>query len=334
MIQHSAEQPPLGTILRTILLAMLLIVLPAVDWSIFGWLHMLLPLLGMVLPIRYGSRVGSRMLFTAAILALLLHLLLRSLDTYIFSCTLLFAGFFLATSLRKWKEPAISGAMGTLALAGSWLVLSLLFSFGAELSPYGRLQQNLDQSLLETQQYYRQSALQSGDGSGGGAALSADNLLLIDATLEQLRMVVPVVLPAMLGAAILMLIWTTMILGNLFLPRIGGTAPWPEYRYWQLPERLIWFLITSAVLALLPVPLLRAVGINAVILLSIIYCFQGLAITIYFMNKWKVPLLFRSFFYVMIIFQSLGTLVLLIVGIAENWVDFRKLKKKEEETLP
>jgi hypothetical protein len=53
-----------------------------------------------------------------------------------------------------------------------------------------------------------------------------------------------------------------------------------------------------------------------------------MAIAVFFMNKWNVPLLLRSFFYVMIVFQSLGTLILLIFGIADIWFDFRKLKQE------
>jgi hypothetical protein len=328
--RETPEQPQIGTILRTIVLAVLLMVLPAVAWSLFGWLHLLLPLLGLVLPTRYGRVAGGRMLFTAAAIALVVHVPLRSLDSFIFSFTLLLCGYVLAISARRGEGPAESGLKGSLALAASWAAASLILSIGAEMSPYGRLQSNLDEGLRETQQYYRESALQS----GGEAAISADNLLLIDSTLDQLRQVVKVILPAMLGSAILLLVWFSMVLGNHFLARSGGTAPWPDYRYWQLPERLVWLLILSALFALMPVPLLRQVGMNAVILLGLVYCLQGLAITIYFMNKWNVPVLFRAFFYVMIIFQSLGTLVLLIVGIAENWVDFRKLKKKEDQQLP
>jgi len=98
------------------------------------------------------------------------------------------------------------------------------------------------------------------------------------------------------------------------------------FRQWSLPEKLIWAVIAMGACILIPVEPLPKIGINCVLLLIIIYCFQGLSITVFFMNKWKVPILLRSFFYVMIVFQSLGTLVLLFFGIADIWLDFRKLK--------
>lgn len=314
------EQPRVGTIFRTILLLVLVIILPAVNWSLFGWMQMFLPLTAFVLPSRFGAFAGGRMLLTAAVLALVAYALLRSLDMYLFSSTLLFSGYVLFLSAQRRNSPSLSGLKGCLALAAAWLVMMTVFSFGAELSSYGRLLQALDEGLATTGQYYQESE-----------SVTTDNLLVLESTILQLRAIVPVILPAMLGFVILALVWFTMVVGNLLLLRTGGNAPWPDYRYWQLPEKLVWLLILAAGMILMPVPLVRAIGINLVILLSVVYCFQGLAITIFFMNKWKVPILFRSFFYVMIVFQSLGTLALLILGIAENWIDFRKLKPEQEE---
>ncbi len=38
----------------------------------------------------------------------------------------------------------------------------------------------------------------------------------------------------------------------------------------------------------------------------------------------------RSFFYVMMIVQTFGTIILLVVGIADVWLDLRKIDKDEE----
>ncbi len=51
----------------------------------------------------------------------------------------------------------------------------------------------------------------------------------------------------------------------------------------------------------------------------------------FFLDKWNVPIVFRSFFYVMIVFQSFGTALLLVAGIADIWFDFRKLHKEDNE---
>ncbi|MDP3480033.1 MAG: DUF2232 domain-containing protein, partial [Desulfoprunum sp.] len=116
--------------------------------------------------------------------------------------------------------------------------------------------------------------------------------------------------------------------------KVSGESPWPKYQIWQLPERLIWVVIAGAVLAMLPLSSIKIFGINILILISIIYCFQGLAIFSYFLHKWNVPIVFRSFLYVIVVFQSFGTILLLGVGLSDVWLDLRKLKlPTEPETI-
>ena len=150
---------------------------------------------------------------------------------------------------------------------------------------------------------------------------------MLETTLHWMKVYIPLVMPSILGSFILALTWFTMVLGNILVPKTGGNAPWENYQLWQLPEKIIWPSIGAGLCALLPIQLVRTIGINVLVLLSMIYCFQGLSIAVFFMNKWKVPLLLRSFFYVMVIFQSFGTILLLIFGIGDIWFDFRKLKK-------
>ncbi len=142
----------------------------------------------------------------------------------------------------------------------------------------------------------------------------------------------PIIMPAILGSFVLLITWFTMVIGNRLVFKISGLAPWEQYRYWQLPEKLIWVVILMGAFTLTPLHPVREIGINGLILLSLVYCFQGMAIAVFFMAKWNIPILFRSFFYVMIIFQSFGTVLLLFLGIADIWFDVRKLREIAEDT--
>lgn len=218
-------------------------------------------------------------------------------------------------SAERHDSPSLSGLKGSLVIAAGWALILTVLSFGSEVSAYGQLVNSLDEGIGEALTYYRQS----GD-------ISADTLAMLEATLYQMKIIIPLIMPSILGSFILVITWFTMVLGNILLLKTSGKTPWVNYRYWQLPEKLIWVVIGTGILALLPIHPFRTIGINCLVLLSIVYCFQGLSITVFLMNKWKVPLLLRSFFYVMIVFQSFGTLILLVLGIADIWFDFRKLK--------
>lgn len=315
MANQNTDQPEIGRIISIILLTALVLVLPGIQWSLFGWVQIFLPLLSFFLLGRFGRYTGKRLLLSAVTISLVVHLALSSFDLFVFSCTLLLSGFVLHHSADRRESPALSGFKSAASLAGSWLIALIILSAGSEVSAYGQLLKSLDQGVVEALEYYRQSD-----------TVDPETLVVLETTLHQMQVLVPMIMPAILGGMILMVTWLTMVIGNILLLKTADLAIWPGYRYWQLPEKLIWVAIAMGVFALIPTQPVQMIGINSLILLTIIYCFQGLSIVVFFMNKWDVPLLLRSFFYVMIVFQSLGTLVLLFFGIADIWFDFRKQK--------
>ena len=318
MASQGNQQPKIGNIIRTILLASLVIILPGLEWSLFGWLYLFLPLLALYTLSRYGGFVGQRLLGIAGVVALVAYLLLHNFEFFIFSVAMLVAGSVLFFSAQRHDPPALSGIKGSLALAGSWVAIFAMLSIGSEVSAYGQFLRSLDAGITEALNYYRQNN-----------DISAETLVMLESTLHWMKVYIPRVMPSLLGSFILGLIWFTMVLGNILIPKAGGDAPWESYQLWQLPEKIIWTAIGAGLCVLMPIQIVRMIGINVLVLLSMIYCFQGMSIAVFFMNKWKVPLLLRSFFYVMVIFQSFGTILLLILGIGDIWFDFRKLKQKE-----
>ncbi|WP_457576551.1 DUF2232 domain-containing protein [Desulfomarina sp.] len=321
MDESTAENPEIRSILRTILIFSVALVLPGLQWTLFGWLHMLLPLCVFYLLGRYGMRSGNRMVISSLALAFLVYLLARRVDFFLLSVSLLPVSYILVQSARRRESPAISGLKGVTVLAGCWILAFAGLSIDAETSFYARLLLTLDKGIGEALQYYRTSE-----------NISSDSLLLLENTLQQMKIIIPVIMPAMLGSFILLITWFTMVSGNKLVTRTCGWAPWEQYRYWQLPDKLIWFVIFSGMFILIPASPMRSFGINALILLSIVYCFQGLSIAVFFLEKWNIPVFFRSFFYIMIIFQSFGTVLLLVVGIGDIWLDFRKLHHDSEES--
>jgi uncharacterized protein YybS (DUF2232 family) len=119
-------------------------------------------------------------------------------------------------------------------------------------------------------------------------------------------------------------VWLAMVIGNRLLQKNTGAGPWPEYQHWQLPDRLVWAVIVAALLALMPEPTIRNAGLNLLLIASVLYCFQGLAIVLFLLEKWNVPILIRSLLYVIFIFQSLGTIFLSVIGLADVWFDLRR----------
>lgn len=315
MASQGDAQPELFSIISTILLVSLALVLPGIQWSLFGWLYMLLPLLAFFVLGKFGLHVGKKILLTAAVISLGGNLVFGSFDLFLFSAVMVVAGAVLHHSAMHGESPPLSGLKGSLSLATGWFIVVTIAATGSEVSVYGQMLQNLDKALTETMEHYRLSG-----------SVTADTLEVIEATIYQMKIVIPMILPGIIGSVILLIVWTTMALGNTIAEKYQILYSWPTFRHWQLPEKLIWAVIAMGAFTIVPAEPLPKVGINGLLLLSVLYCFQGFSVTVFFMNKWKVPLFLRAFFYVMIVFQSLGTLILLLAGLADIWIDFRKLK--------
>lgn len=317
MNNQEHEKPEFGVIVRVVLLSFLVIVLPATAWSLFAWMHLLLPLMAFYILNRFGGYTGRRFLITSATLAALAFMLLKSIDLLLLSSILLGAGYILFSSAAKNDSPVMSGLKASATIGAGWYFIFMFFPFGEDVSLYEQLLITLDEGIVETLKLYRESD-----------SVTPDNLIMLETMLYQMKALTPLIMPAILGGIILLVTWFTMVLGNSLVVRFNGSSPWIEYENWQLPEKLIWLGIILALASFIPLRIVKLCGINGLILLSIIYCFQGLAIAVFFMNKWNVPILLRSFFYVMMIVQSFGTILLLVLGVSDIWFDYRKLRQE------
>lgn len=97
---------------------------------------------------------------------------------------------------------------------------------------------------------------------------------------------------------------------------------------WKTPDILIWGVITAGFASFFLSSDLRLVAINTLIVLGIVYAFHGLSIMIFYFNKYQLSLFARIAIY----FLSINLFwvfipSLIMAGIFDQWVDFRKIFK-------
>ncbi len=304
-----------------ILLVTVVILLPGVLGAIFGWIHMLLPLLVFYYLVRYGTNRGKKYILIGCVLACAAGLIFQILEQLLFSLTLIPTGFLLADSVKRGEAPHIAGIKGTLGLIGTWVIATSILSFGMEQHPYTLLVSSLAQGMDEALVYYK-----------ANSTVSSETLFLLQQTFEQMKIWIPKVLPGILTCMTLLVTWVTMVGGNRLLFKRTGVRPWAEYRYWVLPEKLVWVVIASAVLVMVPMGPGRTIGLNLLLISGLLYCFQGTSIMIFYFYKWSVPVFLRTIIYLILFFQSFGAVFLAIIGVADVWFDVRKLNSSEQES--
>jgi len=97
---------------------------------------------------------------------------------------------------------------------------------------------------------------------------------------------------------------------------------------WRAPEYLVWILIAAGFSKLLSISILDFAATNALIIISVIYMFHGLSVVLFFFDKYNVPALTRYVIYLIIVLQQLSMIILALMGLFDQWVDFRKIHSK------
>ena len=113
-------------------------------------------------------------------------------------------------------------------------------------------------------------------------------------------------------------------------------TPCPDYgdlARWKIADWLVWFVIASGGMMLLPMPEINMVGFNGLIIFLFVYLLQGFSIVHFFFKKKSVPRFLRTIFYLFLfVYQSL-LLVVAVVGLFDIWIDFRKMNRPLKDSI-
>ncbi len=302
----------------TILLAVIYL-LPASSPFGFGWVIGLLPL-----PVFYfltilGEKRSLILFRNSLIIAGLIALVSHSLHSFIFALTMAPVGYSLHKSVLSGDDYLVAGAKGVIVLGTLWLGFWLIIGVTQGVNPYSQLLKMLDETFAQTHQIYSTRS-----------DIPADTILQLEEAVKLLRETIPKILPGILSGMILLTIWANLVFANRILHRLQAvTSPWPPFYRWRLPETFIWIVISSAIVLMVASGKISNLGLNILIVMSLLYLFQGLAIMIFYLEKWSVPRFLKFVLYGLLALQSYGLVVLVFLGLADVWLDIRKLKHEK-----
>ncbi len=296
----------------TILLAVAFL-LPALIPGLFGWISGM-----MAIPVFYflkvdGERQGGIEIRNSILLAGVGALVLQQLPVMLFSLTLIPLAYSLSRSATAGESEVRAGARGVIVLGVSWFVFWAVYGTILSINPYTHLLKTLDSGFAQVYEIY------SKNGN-----LPADTLLNLEQVIHELRRLIPIILPGMLACSVTMTVWMNMVGANSLLQRLRPElAPWRKYSHWRLPDRIVWLPIVAGVVLTVGSGIVKNAALWILLVSALLYFFQGLAVLIHLLDKWKVPLYIRILIYGIIVLQGYGLFVLVITGVADVWIDFR-----------
>ncbi len=141
------------------------------------------------------------------------------------------------------------------------------------------------------------------------------------------------VLPALFVNGLVLLVWVNLLVMRKLSARYKLKEYPPfELNLWRMPEPAVWVAILAGFSVWMGSGTAWTLGMNFLVVLTLLYFFQGLAIVAYYFKKWKVSPLFRFLLYALIVIYQLFLVVgLAVVGLFDTWFDFRRLKLKSAQ---
>ncbi len=164
--------------------------------------------------------------------------------------------------------------------------------------------------------------------------LNKEEINLIKNNKELLVGVFTNIFPALAIIASFFVVWINVLLGrnslrkaDFFLPQLN------ELSRWKAPEFIIWIFIATGGLLLFSAAEIRLFSMNVFILACFLYLLQGLAIVSFLFQNKNVPLFFRYLFYFLIVLQQFLMIPIVLVGLFDIWVDFRRFIHNNQEVI-
>jgi uncharacterized protein YybS (DUF2232 family) len=290
-----------------------------------GHLHPLANLLaGVWLPLPIllvGWRLGDRwalLLAAAAGLALFASrpTLAGVLDHLNFA-ELLVLGCLLSTwRNRGYPAPQVIGltVLGVLVVSGAFLALQ---TWLAGMGP-GEL---INQKAKETAENLSRVMAEAG--------MSSEGLSLMGLPRPDWIALVKQILPALVVINTTLVAWLNLVTMRQVALAAGEEELEVPLTQWFTPEWVIFVFLTAGFTLLVPVPAVRLVSLNLLLILGFLYFFQGLAVLAAFFERFHLPWFLRLMGYLLAFMNPLVLLVMM-VGLLDLWLDFRRLHRPRE----
>jgi len=292
--------------------------------SISVWMPLIGPFFSLIMPLPflfYISKLGLKEGLKAGFITLLIMGLFGKLvgQPYLILFCLEFGivGLIISELFKRRLSIGATILWGTVSMLFMGVVFLFLIGMSKGQGPVDMILGYLQSNLSKTVGIYTESGLEQ------------EKIEQIKQALDLLSKLIARIYPALIIIGTGLVVWINVILskplfriGRLDYPVFG------EADKWCAPEFMVWGLIGAGFALFLPATGISFVAENLLVVLSVIYVFHGLSIIMFFFNKHGIPRWARVGIYVLIVLQQIFLILLAIVGLFDQWVDFRRIHKK------
>lgn len=297
---------------------------------LLGALTLYFPVLGFIcfflmpLPvIFYRVKLGrnpSGMMATAAIAVIWALGGRHTIDLWLIAC-MLGLGFALGDSLEKDLTIEKTIAYPCAAVLAGAIAALIFIGNISESGPWEMTSDYVRKNLEMTAAAYEN--MDSGNRS----------IEMLTGSLDRIHYVLMRIMPAVALSGLVFAAWANLLLARTILLARGIMHPdFGRLNRWKAPDMLVWGVIGCSLLVVAAGDPLSFVGTNGLILLMLIYLFQGLAVMSFYFESKQVPVFLRLLIYAFFAIQQLFALLIVGVGFFDTWADFRRLSAENGDS--
>jgi uncharacterized protein YybS (DUF2232 family) len=287
------------------------------------------PLLGILAPLPflfYGSKLGLQeglkvSAITVALLAIVSYIS-GSVQLVILAVEFCCLGLIISLLFTRGFTIGYTVWWGTALVLLLGLVALSLVGWSRDVGPLELIRMHIRESLMDAAILYSQL----GAEQSKGVELQGHLQAITNAVLR--------IYGGLLVVGTSFVVWCNVMVSKPLF-RIAKIR-YPDFGpldRWEAPEHLVWGVIGAGFSLFLPFEPVKSLAINVLIVLMAIYLYHGLSILVFFQTKFKIPVFVRAGIYFLVIFQQVLLIVLALAGLFDQWVDFRRIHKKEGGTI-
>ena len=293
------------------------------------WVPFIGPLFILLIPLPflyYLSKSGLGQGWKTGLISLLILGLIARLTGYpylILSCILLgLVGLIISETFKREFTIGMTVFWGTVLMLFTGAVFLYFTSFssgtGAIQLIVGYLQTNVDRAI----------------GLYEEMGLDQQTMIRLRQFGALLNNLIAQIYPALIIIGAGFIVWINVVISKPLFRMRGVKYPdLGRADMWYAPEFMIWGVIAAGFSLFFSVTGIKFIALNSLIVLLVIYVFHGLAIIMFFFNKYNIPPWARFGVYILIMIQQIFLFVLALAGLFDQWIDFRKIHKKRLEEI-
>jgi len=190
------------------------------------------------------------------------------------------------------------------------------------------------ENLMQMVESYISEGIQESIGVYAQLGVSSEQLNEVRKNAPLIVRTILELLPSLTVVIALSLVLINVLAGRSIVRRVGMPGPdFGDLSFWKIPDQMVWFVIAAGGLILAARGEARIIGLNLLSIFLFFYLFQGFAVISYFFRKKNVPMVFRAIAYFLIFAQNFLFLIVIALGFADIWMDFRKVNRPAADSL-